>query len=147
MNYYRWEESIQLKINFLHHSWHSPVFTRDHLEMRHQFRVIRRVNEKLKHSQEPIITHLPGIRVNATAFQIEYTNSRGTPSWNGDSRHRWESYDIEIDLLLDLSFTPYMLSTLHLITHSLESVACTYVRSLVVTQYILHMVLSLRVHF
>lgn len=48
MNYCRWEENIQLKINFLHHSWHSPVFTRDHLEMWHQFRVIRKGQWKAK---------------------------------------------------------------------------------------------------
>lgn len=48
MNCWRWEENTQPQITFLHHSCCSPAFSRDHLEMWHQFRVIRKGQWKAK---------------------------------------------------------------------------------------------------
>lgn len=48
MNCWRWEENTQPQITFLHHSCCSPAFSRDHLEMWHQFGVIRKGQWKAK---------------------------------------------------------------------------------------------------
>lgn len=145
MNYCRWEENI--KYQLLHHSWHSPVFTRDHLEMWHQFRVIRKGQWKAKTFSRTHYNTSPRALCQCRSISNRVHEFQRTASWNGDNRHLQESYDIEVDLLLDLSFTPYMFPMLHP-HHSFLRKRHVYIgQESVVTQYILHKVSLLRAHF
>lgn len=145
MNYYRWEENIQLKISFLHHSWHSPVFTQDHLEMWHQFRVIRKGQCKAKTFSG---THYnTSLRDSCQCHSISNTVHR----FQRNSFVKWRQWASVWVLwhrnwpVIGSLFSPYICSTYNLISHTLESMYVCQESS--VTLYILYIVSSLRVCF
>jgi hypothetical protein len=108
----RWEENIQLKINFLHHSWHSPVFTWDHLEMWHQFKVIRKGQWKAKTFSRTHYNTSPrgSCQCQCISNTAHKSQRNGFMKWGQETLG--ESHVTETDLLVVLSCTPYIFSLL-----------------------------------
>lgn len=142
MNYCRWEENIQLKYQLSSSLLTFTSLYTDHLEMWHQFRVIRKGQWKGKAFSR---THYnTSLRASCQCRSISNTvhEFQRTASWNGDSKHLQESYDIEVLPLLPTCF-PYC----NLISHSLEKRYVYVDQVSVVTQYIPCKVSLLRAHF